>query len=464
MSLETYNIHNPFNNKLVGSVPIANEDTIDALFNDILNAEIKLSINEKKSILQKTANKLNQNKEKFANLISLESGLSLKDTIYEIGRVINCAKYSIKVCDYVNRDLTDNFLIDNENKPELSVIREPLDLALAITPFNHPMNQVAHKIFPALIAGTKVILKPSEKTPLSAIKLLEIMYDSGMPRNLIKIITTDNPSFLLNKLLSKGHFDMVTFTGGLEAGLKIKRALVENNHLLTKYVPELGGSSSLIVCDDADLDLAVKHILNGCFKNSGQRCTSIRRVIADKKIIKKFTNKLLKKVKEINYGDPFNKNTELGTVISEDSAKEIQKRIDNAISLGANLLYGNIRKGALLSPTLIDNMTLDMHILKEETFGPVCPILEAVDFEEALLMAKNTKYRLAGGIITNDISKAKKASDFLAVGQFSYNGPPSYRTEVAPFGGFGFSGNGEKEGILLAAEGFQRIRTFYNHN
>ena len=108
--------------------------------------------------------------------------------------------------------------------------------------------------------------------------------------------------------------------------------MVENNHLLTKYVPELGGSSSQ-VCDDADLDLAVKHILNGCFKNSGQRCTSIRRVIADKKIIKKFTNKLLKKVKEINYGDPFNKNTELGTVISEDSAKEIQKRIDNAISL-----------------------------------------------------------------------------------------------------------------------------------
>ncbi len=464
MPEDIHNIYNPYNNEIVGFVPIANKDTINKLIENIKNIKVTLSSNQKKLILENTANKLEENKHDYAKLITLETGLSLKDSTYEIGRVINCARYSIKICDYVNRDITKNFLVDQDNKPELRVIKEPLDLALAITPFNHPMNQVAHKIFPALIAGTKVILKPSEKTPLSAIKLVEILKDSGMPENLISVVTTNNPGNLIVELLNKARFDMVTFTGGLEAGLNIKRALVENNHLLTKYVPELGGSSSLIICDDGDLDLGIKHILNGCFKNSGQRCTSIRRVIVDKKVITTFKDKLIKQVKEINYGDPFNANTDLGTVISENYAIEIQKRINNAIDLGANLLFGNERSGALLSPTVLENVKLNMSLVKEETFGPVCPIIMAEDFDEALDIAKSTEYRLAGGIITKDKFKAEKASNFLNVGQFSFNGPPSYRTEVAPFGGFGSSGNGEKEGILLAAEGFQRIRTFYKHH
>ncbi len=463
MADETYNIYNPYNNEIVGAVPIANSSTTDQLLNNIEHSKVILSSDEKKLILENTANELEKNKFQYANLITLETGLSLKDSTYEIGRVINCAKYSIKVCDYVNRDITEKFLIDEDNNPKLSVIKEPLDLALAITPFNHPMNQVAHKIFPALIAGTKVILKPSEKTPLSAIKLVEIMKKSGMPENFISVITTNKPSDLIKELLNKVHFEMVTFTGGLKAGLDLKRALIENNHLLTKYVPELGGSSSIIICDDADLDLGIKHILNGCFKNSGQRCTSIRRVIVDKKVITSFNEKLIKKVKEINHGDPFDDKTDLGTVISEDSAIEIQKRVNNAIDLGANLLFGNKRDGALYSPTILENVKLHMKLVKEETFGPVCPIIKAEDFDEALDIAKSTKYRLAGGIITKDNIKAEKASNYLNVGQFSFNGPPSYRTEVAPFGGFGSSGNGEKEGILLAAEGLQKIRTFYNH-
>ena len=463
MADETYNIYNPYNNEIVGSVPIANSSTTDQLLNNIEHSKVILSSDEKKLILENTANELEKNKFQYANLITLETGLSLKDSSYEIGRVINCAKYSIKVCDYVNRDITEKFLIDEDNNPKLSVIKEPLDLALAITPFNHPMNQVAHKIFPALIAGTKVILKPSEKTPLSAIKLVEIMKKSGMPENFISVITTNKPSDLIKELLNKVHFEIVTFTGGLKAGLDLKRALIENNHLLTKYVPELGGSSSIIICDDADLDLGIKHILNGCFKNSGQRCTSIRRVIVDKKVITSFNEKLIKKVKEINHGDPFDDKTDLGTVISEDSAIEIQKRVNNAIDLGANLLFGNKRDGALYSPTILENVKLHMKLAKEETFGPVSPIIKAADFDEAIDIAKSTKYRLAGGIITKDNIKAEKASNYLNVGQFSFNGPPSYRTEVAPFGGFGSSGNGEKEGILLAAEGLQKIRTFYNH-
>ena len=463
-SKDTFNVINPFTNDNVEEVSnSSNEDVQSAL---TLSSEFKcnLSIEEKESILIKTAETLKENKEDFATTISYEAGLSMKDSLYEIGRVINCANYAAKVCKFVNRDITKDFIYDDVNKPTLRVIKEPLDLVVAITPFNHPMNQVAHKIFPGIIAGASIVLKPSEKTPISAIRLVKTLIDNGLPPNMINVITSNKPKEIMGNILSFPNIDMVTFTGGLDAGLDIKKSMIENHHLLKKYVPELGGSSSLIICSDGQIDDAVRIILNGCFKNSGQRCTSIRRVVVEESVADNLINKLLLKVKKLKYGNPLDFDTDIGTVIDENAAKKIQKRINSAIRNGAELIYGNIREGALLSPTILDKVNLSMEIVSEETFGPVCPIIRVSDFSEALEVAKNTKYQLAGGIVTKDHLKAEEASKYLQVGQFSFNGPPSYRTEVAPFGGFGASGNGEKEGILFAAMGMQRVRTFYDHN
>ena len=256
---------------------------------------------------------------------------------------------------------------------------------------------------------------------------------------------------------------MITFTGGLDAGLAIQQKMIDFKHGLKRYVPELGGCSSLIVCDDADLDIAVDLALKGCFKNSGQRCTAVRRVVVDNKVAEKFIDKLTSSVKDLNFGDPLNSDTDMGTVIDSNAANGIKTRIDLAIANGAKLLYGGTQEGALLSPTILDNVKLNMDLVSNETFGPVCPIIRANGFEEALSIAKNTNYRLACGIVTSDATKALRASNELKVGQFNFNGPPGYRTEAAPFGGFGDSGNGEKEGIILAARGMRRIRTFYKH-
>jgi aldehyde dehydrogenase (NAD+) len=280
---------------------------------------------------------------------------------------------------------------------------------------------------------------------------------------MVKIITGKNASSILSKILSYDYMDMLTFTGGLSVGLKIQNKLLEHGHSLKRYVPELGGCSSLIVCSDANLDRAVDIVLNGCFKNSGQRCTSIRRVIVDQSVVEQYIEKLMTRVKAIVYGNPLNENVDMGTVIDEESAIRIEKRINSAISAGAKLLYGGQRTGALLSPTVLDYVDLSMELVIKETFGPVCPIIRYNDFDEALSLAKQTKYRLAGAIVTSDKAKAVKASKTLTVGQFSINGPPSYRTEAAPFGGFGDSGNGEKEGVILAAYGMRRIRTVYEH-
>ena len=462
-SSDSVNIVNPYNKNVVGKVANSNENDIINSLTSSYETKFKLNTKQKIKILNDTAIYIKKNKDDFALMITSETGLCLKDSNYEVDRVINCAKYAAKCCDVINKDQSDKFIFDRVNQPKLKVITEPLDLVVAVTPFNHPMNQVAHKIFPALIAGAAVVLKPSEKTPLSAIMLVKALITNGLPNNMINVITGKNGKHLMQQILSFPKIDMITFTGGVNAGFDIKRNMIKHNHILTKYVPELGGSSSLIICNDADIENAIKVIINGCFKNTGQRCTSIRRVILDNNIDNNFIKKLLSAVEKIKYGDPFNIDNDMGTLIDEDAAKKIKNRVDIAISEGAKLIYGNKRVGALYSPTIIDNVNLKMELVAKETFGPVCPIIRTSSFEEALMIANDTRYKLAGGIMTSDNKKAEMASNFLQVGQFSFNGPPSYRTEVAPFGGFGDSGNGEKEGILLAAKGMQKIRTFYSH-
>jgi aldehyde dehydrogenase (NAD+) len=459
---DTFDIFNPFNGKIVGSVVDATDADIYNALQKAYDYQCDLSATERANILLKTANYLEEHKFDLSNLITLESGLCLKDTVYEVERVVNCARYSAKVCTTVEKDSTEDFVLDVENLPRLQVVTEPLDLIVAITPFNHPMNQVAHKIFPSIAAGASVVLKPSEKTPLSAIKLVEILIDNGLPPNMVNVVTGKNAAKTLNSILSFTSIEMLTFTGGLSVGLKIQSEMIKLGHALKRYVPELGGCSSLIICSDANLNLAVDIVINGCFKNSGQRCTAIRRVVIDQSIADQFIKKLLHSVKLLKYGNPLD-DVDIGTVIDEESAIRIEQRIKSAITSGAKLLYGGKRDGAILAPTILDNVNLLMDLVALETFGPVCPIMRASNFEEALSIAKQTNYRLAGAIVTTDKLKAKRASTELKVGQFSFNGTPGYRTEAAPFGGFGDSGNGEKEGVILAAHGMRRVRTVYDH-
>ena len=250
----TFDVINPFNGEKVGSASEASNDHIQNALQKSYDFQCELPAYERANILLETANYLEDHKYELATLITLESGLCLKDTMYEVGRVINCARYSAKVCTMVERDITKDFILDAENKPELKVITEPLDLVVAITPFNHPMNQVAHKIFPAIASGVSTVLKPSEKTPLSAIKLVEILLKNGLPPNMINVITGSNADKILRNILSFSGIDLLTFTGGLNIGLEIKKAMIRGGHALKRYIPELGGCSSLIICSDADID------------------------------------------------------------------------------------------------------------------------------------------------------------------------------------------------------------------
>lgn len=463
-SNKTFGVTNPYTNKIVGSVPISTSEQIEQALKFSYETRIELRAEERASLLKKTALLLRERKKEFAELITHESGLCLKDTLHEVDRVADVALFAARVAESIEKDTTDSYIFGSqEGRPKLKVITEPLDLVVAITPFNHPLNQVAHKVFPAVAAGTCIVLKPSEKTPLSAIRLGELLLEMGLEKNMLNIVTGIPALAIVDQMVTSPLVDMVTFTGGLKVGLYIKKKMVDSGNALKRYVPELGGCSSLIVHEDADIVKSVKVAAAGCFGNSGQRCTAIRRVIVHESIAEQFCEMISEEAQNIRYGNPYDIETDMGTVISEEASEMIEKRVNDSIRDGAKLIVGNIRKGALYSPTVLDKVSINSELVAEETFGPVCSIIRVRDIDEAIKLANRTNYRLAGAVMTQSKEVAEKVSNSLTVGQFNWNNTPSYRTEAAPFGGFKDSGNGEKEGVVLATQGMRRIRTFYEH-
>ena len=463
-SQRVFDVYNPFSKEKVGTIPVASADQVQKALRLSYETKPKLTGSDRAKVLRNVSNLLLKNKRNLAELITSEAGLCIKDTMHEIDRVSNVALCASTIAEFIEKDTTNDYVIESqEGRPTLKVITEPMDLVVGITPFNHPMNQVAHKVFPAIAAGTCLVLRPSSKTPLSAIKLGQLLIEAGLAKNMLNIVTDDLGKAAARQMITSPLVDMVTFTGGLEAGLDIARKMADSGNILKKYVSELGGCSALIVNDDADIERSARETLKGCFKNSGQRCTAIRMIIVIKSVAEIFVKRLVGEVEKLKYGDPYDETVDMGTVISEEAAIVLEERVSNAIKDGADLLLGNKRDGALYSPTVLDNVNIDSELVSNETFGPIAPIIRVENLDEAISFAKKTGYRLAGAVMTKKREIAEKVSNELIVGQFSWNGFPSYRTEAAPFGGFKNSGNGEKEGAIPAAYGMRRIRTFYEH-
>ena len=459
---KTFNVRYPYTNEVIAKVPDASKQDIVKAMKLSYNKEKNLKPDKRIEILEKTAKEIKNHNQEIARLITSESGICIKDTLYEVNRVYNVLTLGAKAIPKIEEDKTSKFVDGNNEKPRLRVITEPLDLVLGITPFNHPMNQVAHKVVPAIMAGTAMALKPTEKTPLSALKLAELLHDAGLPPNFLNVVTSNKPSEFLEHALSTKLAQLVTFTGGVDVGKYIARRIAETGNELVRYVAELGDSSPFIVLEDADIKLAAKVALNA-YGNSGQRCTKMKRLIVHNKITNQFIEEFLKLTEAIKYGDPMDPGTGMGTVINEAAAKLIQSRVNSAIKDGAKLLYGNIRQGALYSPTLLDKVNPKSELVVKETFGPVAPIIRINNTKEAIEIINSLKFKLAGAVMTKSREHAELISNSIKVGQFNWNNHPSYRTEQAPFGGFCDSGNGEKEGVIMAAESMRRIRTFYEH-
>jgi aldehyde dehydrogenase (NAD+) len=332
--------------------------------------------------------------------------------------------------------------------------REPLSCAVAITPFNHPLNQVAHKVAPAIAAGTPLILKPSEKTPLTAFKFAELLFGAGLPGPMLSVLLGRTKE-VAEVLVQHPGADVVAFTGSVAVGKRIAATAGYK-----KLVLELGGNDPLIVLADADVDLAVNLAAEGSYRNSGQRCTAVKRILIHDAIAPEFTARLVEKTKEYICGDPMDEQTRVGTVIDEAAAIHLEMVVKEAVRAGAKVLTGGQRRGALFQPTVIAEVPRDARMVTSESFGPLAPILRVRDLEDALELANGTPYGLSSGVVTQSLTQALKAIRTLRCGTVNINEVPGFRIESSPFGGIKDSGLGIKEGVIEAIKAYSYVKTF----
>ncbi len=451
----SFDVFNPYTNQVVGTCPKATVDDIRQAFAVAKAYKPTLSRADRSAILRKTAELLVERRQQIAELITAESGLSLKDTLYEVGRAYDVFHLASGIVIKDDGEIFSCDITPHGKKRRIYTQRDPLlGVISAITPFNHPLNQVAHKVAPSIATNNRMVLKPSEKTPLSALMLADVLYEAGLPREMFQVVTGD-PKEIADTLLTDPNVDLITFTGGVSVGKYIAK-----NMGYRRAVLELGGNDPLIVMEDADIEEAATLAAAGSYKNSGQRCTAVKRMIVHEAVADKFVALLLEKTKAVKYGDPSNPDTDMGTVIDEASAIYCEEAVNDAVKAGAKLLYGNIRKGALYSPTVVDHVPYDCRLVHIETFGPVSPVIRVKNIDEAIRVSNSTAYGLSSGICTNRLDYITRFVRELEVGTVNVREVPGYRIEMSPFGGIKDSGLGYKEGVIEAMKCFTNVKTY----
>ncbi len=451
----TFDVRNPYSGERVGTVAMAGVDEVRRAMEIGHAFRPKLSRYERSAILNRAAALLRERTEAASDLITAESGLCKKDSLYEIGRVADVLNFGANETLRDDGQVFSCDLTPHGKQRKVVTLREPLlGVITAITPFNHPMNQVAHKVVPSIATNNRMLLKPSEKVPLSAYYFADLLYEAGLPPQMLQVVSGD-PGEIADELITHPHVDLVTFTGGVAIGKSIARRAGYRRMVL-----ELGGNDPLIVMDDADLDRASDLAVQGSYKNSGQRCTAVKRMLVHQKVVHEFTERVVAKTRAWRHGDPMDRTNDMGTVIDEAAAMHFQRVVDEAVAQGARLLAGNRREGALYAPTVLDRVRPEMTVVREETFGPVSPIIGFADIDEAIRISNGTAYGLSSGICTNRLEDATRFARELQVGTVNLWEVPGYRIELTPFGGIKDSGLGYKEGVQEAIKSFTNTKTF----
>jgi aldehyde dehydrogenase (NAD+) len=445
----------PYTGEVVATVPKATVDDVRRAIATARAFKARLTRYERYRILMKAGEIIAGRREEIARTITLESGLCLKDTLYEVGRASDVLLFAANQALVDDGQVFSCDLTPHGKSRKVYTLREPLQgVITAITPFNHPLNQVIHKVAPAVATNNRVVLKPSEKTPLAAYLLADVLYEAGLPPPMLSVVTGD-PREIADELLTHADVDLVTFTGGVAVGKYIAAKAVYKRQVL-----ELGGNDPIIVMDDADVEEAATLAASGSYKNSGQRCTAVKRMLVHRSVADDFVERLVAKTRAVKYGDPLDAATDMGTVIDEAAATEFERRVNDAVQSGARLLAGNERRGALYSPTVLDHVQPGMRLVKEETFGPVSPVIRFGSLDEAIAIANSTAYGLSSSVCTNRLDVITRCIAELNVGTVNVREVPGYRLELTPFGGIKDSGLGYKEGVQEAMKSFTNVKTY----
>lgn len=451
----TIDIRYPYTGEVIATVPKASVEDVRRAFQIARDYKPTLTRHERYKILMKAGDIIAARKEAIARTITLESGLCIKDTLYEVGRASDVLLFAAQQALVDDGQSFSCDLTHHGKQRRVHTMREPmLGVISAITPFNHPLNQVIHKVAPSVATNNRMVLKPTEKTPLAAILLADVLYEAGLPPPMLSVITGD-PREIADEMLTNEHVDIVTFTGGVPIGKYIAAKAVYKRQIL-----ELGGNDPIVVMDDADVLKAADLAANGSYKNSGQRCTAVKRIFVHEKVASDFTEALRVKTAAWSYGDPLDSKVDMGTVIDEQAARLFERRVNDAVAQGARLLHGNQRDGASYSPTLIDRVRGEMEVVQQETFGPVSPVMTFKNLDDVIAQVNSTAFGLSSGICTNRLDDIMRFVKEANVGSVNVWEVPGYRLEVTPFGGIKDSGLGIKEGVQECCKAFTNVKTY----
>ena len=451
-------VYYPYSNQVIGTVPAGTAEHAKQALDIAANFKPKLTRYERQQILQKTAEELVRRKDEISDVITYELGISKQDSLYEVGRAFDVFSLTAQLCILDDGEIFSCDLTPHGKARKIFTIREPLTAISAITPFNHPLNMVAHKIAPSIATNNCTVCKQTELTPMTAMILADVLYEAGLPPEMFSVVT-GWPEDIGLEMIKNPNIDLITFTGSVGVGKYIAEQAGYKRTVL-----ELGGNDPLIVLNDLnddDLKKAVELAVTGATKNSGQRCTAVKRILCQDKVADKFVEMALERAKKIKFGDPMDMQTDLGTVVNAEAAELFDKRVSMAEEDGAKVLYHPGRNGALLPPIVVDNVNYKSELVREETFGPVIPIIRVPDEDEEVIKISNsTAFGLSSGVCTNNFNRAKNYIQELNVGTVNIWEVPGYRIEMSPFGGIKDSGLGYKEGGIEAMKSFTNVKTF----
>ncbi len=440
-------VRDPQDGSLIDTVPMASAgDMLAAIEAAVAGAQRArcLPTHRRMAILQQGADFIAAQHEEYARTIAREGVKTIREARKEVSRCIDTLRIS---AEEARRLAGETIPFDQRPGSEHRVgyfVREPVGIVGAITPFNDPLNLVAHKVGPALAAGNAIVVKPDSKTPLSALKLAEALLSSGLlPRGVLQVITGKG-SEIGDILVRDQRVRMISFTGGLEVGQDIA-----GKAGLKKIGMELGSNAPVIVMPDADLELAVEANVSGAFWAAGQNCLHVQRLLVHDAIYEAFVDRFVARTRAYRVGDKLDEQTDMGCLINEAAARRVDDMVQEAVAAGATLLTGGNRWGTFYDPTVLENVPASCSLACDEVYGPVTILYRFRTLDEAIAVANGVNYGLQAGIFTSNLQTALRAAAELHVGGVMINESTDYRIDAMPFGGVKGSGLG-REGVKFA--------------
>lgn len=447
-------LYNPFNSEKIADVAEAgSEDVLRAIdaADKAAKTMFEMEAHKRADILQKVADFIKEDREICARMIAEEGAKPLKAARAEVDRTIMTYSFASQEARRIHGETIPLDAAPGGEGRVAYTVREPLGVIAAITPFNFPMNLVAHKVGPALAGGNTIVLKPASQTPLSAYKIASYFHRAGLPAGALNVVTGSGKS-VGDVLLKDDRVKKVTFTGSPQVGKYIRE-----NAGIKRVTLELGSNSALIVDEGTDLRRLMPRIVTGAFSNQGQVCISIQRIFVHELIQPEFVALFIEETRKLKVGDPLDEETDLSAMISSNDVSRAKSWIHAAVENGAELALGGDSDQQVLNPTIILNAKATDKISCEEVFAPVVHINTFGQFEEAIEKVNDSQFGLQAGVYTNDLQKALKAAKYLQVGGVIINDIPTFRVDHMPYGGVKMSGTG-REGIKYAIEEMTELK------